>query len=164
MRKLFLILSILLSSRLLGTQTIVDYHIGLGSLVNTSSKEMGSAYIVGAGLSWLYKSGLVLGGKVDYDYMKEKASSTVNVTSSISIDAKLAYRYTNLTLYTLGGYRVSQDKGVYDNLSGLGYGAGVSWNFFSDISLTLEYKKYSMSTASLGYELQRTAFFLQYEY
>ena len=165
MKKLLLSAALIASTNLLATEVIGNYHIGLGSSTNTfiSTKQTGKEYTIGGSLAWLFESGLLLGGRVDYHYLDNETVASRNTDKgAVSLNAKIGYRYSDITVYGLGGYKAIQGNGDYDNYTGVGYGAGASWNVFDKVSIALEYANYSMNGVVNNFDNRTTAVLLKY--
>lgn len=153
-------------------ETLMDIHLtGISSTAaEINAQEIG----IGYGVSVYTDSGIFWGvsfdfsgGTLDKNQVKiENKTSTKNDDSLYNAggDFKLGYAlFSNkLALYGIG-------SGIYQSIGGIdgagfGYGAGIDYRVIENVSFSVEYKTYSMTSNFGDYDYDRISTGIKYSF
>ncbi len=167
-----LTVSTLLLNNVSARETLMDIHLtGLSSTAaEINAQEIG----IGYGVSVYTDSGIFLGvsfdfsgGTLDKNQVKiENKTSTKNDDSLYNAggDLKIGYAlFSNkLALYGIGS-GINQSICGIDG-AGFGYGAGIDYRVIENVSFTVEYKTYSMTSNFGDYDYDRISTGIKYTF
>ena len=165
-----LTVSTLLLNNVSAKETLMDIHLTGASSTATdiNASEIGIGYGVSVYLDNSIFWGVSLdfsGGTLDKNQVKiGNKTSTKNDDSIYTAggDFKLGYALFNnkLALYGIG-------SGIYQGISGIdgagfGYGAGIDYRVMENVSFSVEYKTYSMTSNFGNYDYDRVSTAIKY--
>lgn len=167
------ITKIALASMLLTTALSADSvrHFGITAMnsdVKMNGADKFTEYGVTFGATKYLESNILLGvdTSVTFGNMDVSNGQTDSILmTGVAVDAKAGYSFFDrkVDLYATIGYAVQGFDNGETNGVGMGYGAGVQYNFAQHWAVAADYKKYDMDYEGLvDYDLNRVGVTVKY--